>query len=95
LKYGTVPVVRATGGLADTITDCTVETLARGTATGFSFIPYTPGAFLDAVRRAVDLYRNHPDSWRQIIQTGMEQDWSWNRSAAEYEKLYDKLREKE
>jgi starch synthase len=94
LKYGTVPVVRATGGLADTITDCTTETLAGGTATGFSFIPYTPGAFLDAVRRTVDLYRNHPDSWRKIIQTGMEQDWSWNRSAAEYEKLYDKLMEK-
>src|SRR5262249_39344133 len=44
LRYGTVPVVRATGGLADTITDCTPQTLAEGMATGFSFVPYTPGA---------------------------------------------------
>jgi len=91
LKYGTVPVVRAIGGLADTITDCTPENLARGIATGFSFLPYTAGAFLDAVRRAVNLYRNQSYTWRQIVQTGMQQDWSWNRSAAEYEKLYDKL----
>ena len=91
LKYGTVPVVRAIGGLADTITDCTPENLDRGIATGFSFLPYTAGAFLDAVRRAVNLYRNQSYTWRQIVQTGMQQDWSWNRSAAEYEKLYDKL----
>lgn len=93
LKYGTVPVVRATGGLADTITDCTPETLAAGTATGFSFAPYTPSAFLEAVRRAMETYRNGRDIWRGLIQTGMGQDWSWDRGAAEYERLYGKLRD--
>ena len=66
LKYGTVPVVRATGGLADTVVDATPETLADGTATGFRFVPYTPGAFLTAVQRAVDLYRHEPEQWLRL-----------------------------
>src|SRR5207302_4799744 len=53
LKYGTVPVVRTTGGLADTAVDTTPQTLAAGTATGFSFIPYTPAALLPTVHRAL------------------------------------------
>jgi starch synthase len=93
LKYGTVPVVRATGGLADTITDCTAETLEAGTATGFTFGPFAPAAFLETVRKAIELYRHHPENWRQLVRTGMEQDWSWNRSAAEYERLYTRVRE--
>jgi starch synthase len=92
LKYGTVPVVRATGGLADTVTDCRPETVAAGTATGFSFEPYSAGAFREAVRRATDAYRNQPDVWRQLVGTGMRQDWSWDHSAAEYERLYARLR---
>jgi starch synthase len=91
LKYGTVPVVRTTGGLVDTVTDTTPITLANQTATGFSFSPYTPGAFLHAVQRAVEAYRNHPEVWRQLIRTGMRQDWSWQHSAGEYQKLYDRL----
>lgn len=93
LRYGAVPVVRATGGLADTITDCAPETLAAGTATGFRFGPYTPGAFLEAVRRATETYRNQPDAWRRLVQAGMGQDWSWDRSAAEYERLYARLKD--
>ncbi len=92
LKYGTVPVVRTTGGLADTVTDWNPETLAAGTATGFCFGPYTAGALLEAVQRAVDLYRGQPTAWRRLIQTGMAQDWSWDRSAAAYERLYDRAR---
>jgi starch synthase len=91
LKYGTVPVVRATGGLADTVVDATPAALAAGTATGFSFGPYTPSAFLEAVRRAVEMYRGPPDRWLQVAQTGMRQDWSWDRSAAEYERLYHRI----
>jgi starch synthase len=91
LKYGTVPVVRACGGLADTIVDCTPATLADGTATGFSFVPYTPAAFLATIHRALDIYRNQPDTWLQLQRNGMRQDWSWDRSAAEYEKVYSKL----
>ena len=92
LKYGTVPVVRATGGLADTVTDATPETLQNGTATGFSFVPYTPAALLSAVTRGLDLYRHDPARWLALVQTGMRQDWSWDHSAAEYEKLYEQLR---
>jgi starch synthase len=92
LKYGTVPVVRATGGLADTVTDCTPETLAEGTATGFGFEPYTPTGLHGALERALDAYRNQPELWARLLRTGMQQDWSWERSAAEYEKLYERLK---
>jgi starch synthase len=93
LKYGTVPVVRATGGLADTITDCTPQTLAAGTATGFTFVAYTPAVFLDTVRRALAIYHDRGPHWRQLIETGMRQDWSWDRSAQAYERLYDRIRD--
>jgi starch synthase len=88
LRYGTVPVVRATGGLADTITDYTPRTAEAGTATGFCFVPYTPAALLRTVGRALELYRGAPDKWLALMCTGMRQDWSWDRIAAEYEKLY-------
>jgi starch synthase len=91
MRYGTVPVVRATGGLADTIIDSTPATLAAGTATGFRFDPPWPGAFRDTVGRAVALYRDRPADWLRLMQNGMRQDWSWDRSAAEYEKLYERL----
>jgi starch synthase len=93
LRYGTVPIVRATGGLADTITDYTPETAAAGTATGFSFKAYSPQALLEAVDRALALYQGDPQGWLRLMQTGMRQDWSWDRSAAEYERLYIRLRD--
>ncbi len=77
LKYGTVPVVHATGGLADTITNATDETLAAGTANGFSFDMYTTGALADALDRAYAAFTNW-QMWTQLIRTGMQQDWSWN-----------------
>jgi starch synthase len=91
LKYGTPPVVRATGGLADTVTDTNPTTLAAGTATGFSFGPYSVEAFREALWRGCQLYWNQPDDWHQVMRTGMQQDWSWDRSAAEYERLYHKM----
>jgi starch synthase len=91
LKYGAVPLVRATGGLADTVTDTTPLTLENGTATGFRFVPYTPAAFFSAVVRAVDLYRSDPPAWLKVLQTGMRQDWSWDHSATEYERLYEQM----
>jgi starch synthase len=91
LKYGTVPLVRATGGLADTVVDATNGNLEAGTATGFAFLAYTPAALLETARRALDLYRNHPERWRQLQRTAMTQDWSWDHSAAEYQKLYEDL----
>jgi starch synthase len=89
LRYGTIPIVRATGGLADTIVDYSPETLEDGSATGFRFVHYLPGAFLTAVQRAVNLYRQEPAQWQRLQQNAMRQDWSWNRSAAEYEKVYE------
>lgn len=87
LKYGTVPVVRATGGLADTVTDTTPQTLADGSATGFSFRETEVLALAETLRRAIDTYRQ-PQTWRQIVGNGMRQDWSWGRSARQYVQLY-------
>jgi starch synthase len=92
LKYGTVPVVRATGGLADTIVDYTPETLQAGTATGFTFVAQSGAAFLETVHRALRLLRDEPAQWLKLMRIGMRQDWSWNRSAAEYERWYLKIR---
>jgi starch synthase len=87
LKYGTVPVVHATGGLADTITNLTDQTLAAGRANGFSFDQYTVAALSDTLERACQTYANTA-VWRQLVRTGMMQDWSWGRSAEQYCRLY-------
>jgi starch synthase len=89
LKYGTVPLVHATGGLADTITNLTDETLATGTATGFSFDQYTTAALADALDRACQTFSKR-QVWEQLIRTGMKQDWSWSHSAREYDRLYER-----
>jgi starch synthase len=89
LKYGTVPVVHVTGGLADTVVNLSDDNLDR--ATGFAFGPYTAHDFLSAVGRALRLYRERPGDWLRLQQNGMRQDWSWNRSAAEYEKLFQSI----
>jgi starch synthase len=94
LKYGTVPIVRRTGGLADTITDCSPKTLKDGNANGFSFTEYTADALLQTIRRAVKTYTQEKNDWKKLMLTGMKQDWSWSRSAKEYIKLYQKALEK-
>lgn len=88
LKYGTVPIVRVTGGLADTIVDTNGDTLASGTATGFAFTEYTGQALSQTLRRAEAIFRKEPEVWRQIVTAGMKQDWSWSRSARQYVDLY-------
>lgn len=85
LRYGTVPVVRRTGGLADTVIPRDGE---RGT--GFLFEEYTPGALVDAVRRALGAYAD-PSAWRRLMVRGMRQDWSWDRSARRYLDLYREI----
>ena len=92
LKYGTIPVVRATGGLADTVADASARNLQEGKATGFVFIPPAAREFREAVERALAMYRNQPAAWLTLQQTGMRQDWSWHLSAEEYEKLYKKMK---
>jgi starch synthase len=91
LRYGTPPVVRATGGLADTVVNATEENLSAGTATGFSFHAYTANALYETVRWALRLMRERPTDFRQVVRTAMVQDWSWDRSATEYEALYRKV----
>ncbi len=86
-RYGTPPVARATGGLADTIVDATPATLADRTATGFLFEEETPVALLAAIERAIELYRE-PKEWRQIQRTGMTTDFGWDTAARKYAEVY-------
>ena len=89
LKYGTIPVVRATGGLADTIVDASDEALAAGTATGFVLRDSSGLALAEALRRAIAAYER-PEVWQDLVRTAMSQDWSWNESAKKYVDLYRK-----
>jgi starch synthase len=86
LRYGTVPVVRATGGLFDTVHDVDDRT---GRGTGFTFTEYTPGALLRALGRALVIFANRP-AWRRIQLAGMREDFSWQASAREYVKVYER-----
>jgi starch synthase len=87
LKYGTVPLVRATGGLDDTVTPFDPET---GRGNGFKFEPYEAGAFLSTVRRAVELFQD-ARAWKIMMANGMKADFSWDRSAKRYLELYQSL----
>jgi starch synthase len=91
LKYGTPPVVRATGGLADTIVNATEENLDADVATGFAFRDYSAHALYETVKWALHLYRDRPADFRKVVLCAMRQDWSWARSAGQYEALFKKL----
>jgi len=82
LRYGTLPIVHATGGLKDTVEDG-----AAGRGTGFTFEDYTPKALVAAVRRALATYRS-PDDWQRMQRTAMAKDYSWDVPALEYVKVY-------
>ena len=86
LKYGTVPVVRRTGGLVDTVLPYSPDRQA-GEATGFAFDGMSPDGLLAAVDQALAVC-HRPEEWSQIMDAGMAQDWSWARSAAAYDQLY-------
>lgn len=85
LRYGTIPIVRATGGLADTIQDFSLVT---GQGNGFSFSDYSATELMHSIKRAVDVYNNHPDAWKSLVQTALGQDFSWKQSAEKYIDLY-------
>jgi starch synthase len=89
LRYGTVPVVRATGGLDDTIEPFDPRT---GHGTGFKFSAYEGAAMLDSLRQALAVFRD-PEAWRRLQLNGMAKDFSWKVSAAEYAALYTAARE--
>lgn len=92
LRYGTPPIVHATGGLQDTVVDTTAATLASGTATGFTFRPATAQALLATIERALELFQQPGQAqWQDLMRTGMTRDFGWERSAQQYLELYQTL----
>lgn len=87
MRYGTVPIVRRTGGLADSVADATPEALRDMRATGFVFDVYAPEALLAVIERALGAFRD-PLLWRRLQQAGMRADFSWRSSAERYVALY-------
>jgi starch synthase len=87
LKYGTVPIVRATGGLDDTIQPWNE---AEGSGTGFKFAEYRGEALLDVIREALAAFQNQT-AWHHLMRNGMAQDYSWDASAREYVKVYQRI----
>jgi starch synthase len=83
LAYGTIPVVRATGGLVDTVVDATPETLRDGTGSGFVFEAFDSLALEHAVVRALDAHDDR-ELWDGLVRNVMAQDWSWDSSGREY-----------
>lgn len=90
LRYGTLPLVRRVGGLADTVVDADAAALQAGRATGFAFDAATPAALEGAIERAVALYAQ-PERWRALVRTAMAQDFSWDGAARHYVALYRAL----
>ncbi len=87
-RYGTPPIVRRTGGLADTVVDARPETVARGAATGFVFDAPTAGDLMESCDRAMAAFRD-PVTWGRITRAGMQRDFSWRESARRYLTIYD------
>lgn len=90
LVYGTLPLVHKVGGLADTVTDTSLENLADNTATGFVFEKFTIDDYKRAIRRAFALYDRKVD-WRKVRKTAMQQDVSWSASANKLHSIYQQL----
>ena len=90
LRYGTIPIVRATGGLDDTIKNYDVRT---GRGYGFTFNNYTARDFLDAIKNALEVYKDK-NTWLKLVKRGMELDFSWENSARQYIELYQRARNK-
>ncbi|MEY2894157.1 MAG: hypothetical protein RJA98_4065 [Pseudomonadota bacterium] len=90
LTYGTLPLVRRVGGLADTVTDCSLENLVDGTATGVVFDEFSVDGLVRAMRRAVALY-SRPTDWRAVQRTAMAQPCGWGEAADAYIALYRNL----
>ncbi|HHQ6617767.1 TPA: glycogen synthase GlgA [Serratia fonticola] len=90
LKYGTLPLVRRTGGLADTVVDCALENLADGTASGFVFDDCNAVALGNAIRRALVLW-SRPRHWHHVQRHAMSLDFGWQVAAKEYLSLYQRL----
>jgi len=91
MRYGAPPVVRFTGGLADTVIDA--ESSAES-ANGFGFDEYTSEALAAAVKRAMAVYRDNPERWAELQRVGMTTDWGWDPAAARYQWVYNRVLER-
>jgi starch synthase len=91
LRYGSLPLVRRVGGLADTVVDATPTSLSDGTATGFAFDDETPQGLISAVGRAVALFHER-ETWQRMMSRAMTRDFSWQAAARQYIAIYRALR---
>jgi starch synthase len=89
LRYGTLPLVRATGGLVDTVVDTTPDSLSNGTANGFVFEAYDSHSLERTLWRALDAHADR-DLWSGLVRRAMLQDWSWDSSGREYLRVYER-----
>ena len=90
LRYGTLPLVALTGGLADTVIPASPAALSAGVATGIQFMPVTREAMSDALDRLIELYQDAP-TWENMQKNAMKADVSWDRAASEYAELYREI----
>ena len=88
MRYGTLPIVRETGGLKDTVEPYNEY---EHTGTGFSFANYNAHEMLNTIRYALKIYYDEKKEWDAMVKRAMKQDFSWERSAKEYERLYEKI----
>jgi len=91
LRYGTIPVVRATGGLADTVADYNQN---ENEGNGFSFNEFSSNEMIKTINRALKIYYKDQDSWSKLVRRALAQDFSWNKSAQKYSVLYHMAKEK-
>jgi starch synthase len=91
LRYGTLPLVRRVGGLADTVVDATSVTLSEDRATGFTFDEANPQGLMSAIGRATALF-HEPKMWQRVMRRAMTRDFSWESAARQYVALYRELR---
>lgn len=89
-RYGTLPIVRKTGGLADTVVDALPGSIKNGTASGFVFKDASPGALMETIKRSLVLHANRP-LWEQLQRNAMNKDFSWENSAKQYLALYSEI----
>jgi len=88
MRYGTLPIVRETGGLSDTVQPYNEY---EGTGCGFSFTNFNAHEMLGTIRYAARVYFEHKRDWNKIVDRAMEKDFSWDSSAAEYMDLYERM----
>jgi starch synthase len=91
MAYGTIPVVRRTGGLADSVTPATPESIKDGTATGFQFDEYRESAMVLALSQAIELFKGNKKGWKKLLLNCLRHDFSWSESALKYEPLYEQV----